>query len=65
MHGKLGEVQKSVLRSLRDHGCWSPRCGWVWDNTSGTKKILESLRRRGFVEVLANGTYIPAREKAK
>ncbi len=46
---KLGEIQRSVLDSLQRHGSWHPRCGWVWDNYSGTIRILESLVKRGLV----------------
>jgi hypothetical protein len=47
---KLGEVQQGVLRSLREFGYWIPEhSGWVWDNTSGTQRVLESLVKRGLV----------------
>jgi hypothetical protein len=37
-----------VLQSLREHGSWSDRwCGWLWDTTSGTTRILETLVKRG------------------
>lgn len=44
----LGENQLSVLKSL-DRGPWHERCGWLWDTPSGTRKILDSLVKRGLV----------------
>jgi len=46
---KLGHVQQSVLECLKAHGAWYPCCGWIWDNYSGTKRILDSLVRKGLV----------------
>ena len=37
---KLGEVQKEALQSLRTHGSWKPNCGWVWNTTRGTIRIM-------------------------
>lgn len=44
---KLGKIQKQVLDSLRNHGFWSRHCGWIWDTTEHTKKLMESLVRAG------------------
>jgi hypothetical protein len=39
-----------VLNSLkRNGGYWYSGCGWMWDNKSGTTKIMESLLKRGLV----------------
>ena len=56
----LGETQKAVLRALEEHGSWRPggRCGWLWDTDSGTRRLMDSLVKRGFV-VVRNGTYWP------
>jgi hypothetical protein len=50
---KLGSVQKSVLCDLERHGWWSAsgHAGWVWDNTSGTERIMRSLVRAGYAVV--------------
>jgi hypothetical protein len=45
----LGVNQIEVLKALKKHGDWPG--GWVWDNPSLTRKILNSLVRRGLVEV--------------
>jgi len=47
----LGKEQKEVLRCLREHRghYWHEYCGWVWDSNSRTKRICESLKRRGLV----------------
>ncbi len=52
-----GEVQQSVLKSL-DRGPWHEHCGWLWDTPSGTRRILNSLVKRGLVvhETLPSGT---------
>jgi len=48
----IGKVQIEVLKSLIEFNGWndSGRSGWVWNTTSGTKKIMESLVRRGLVQ---------------
>jgi hypothetical protein len=46
----LGETQRSVLCSVREHGSWSINCGWYWNNDSGTRKILDSLYQRCLVD---------------
>jgi len=56
----LGVNQRGVLNSLRDHGQWHkrfPGCGWVWDTPSNTKKILDTLVKRGLAQVDEKGTY--------
>ncbi|HET7846977.1 MAG TPA: hypothetical protein VFL72_05750 [Acidimicrobiia bacterium] len=45
----LGVNQTMVLESLKRHGGWPG--GWVWENPSLTRKILNSLVRRGLAEV--------------
>lgn len=55
---KLGSKQREVLDSLRRHGSWHRRCGWVWDTISGTERVLNSLVRAGHASV-AKGVYRP------
>ena len=45
--GKLGRNQTSTLLSLWEHTEWYPGCGWIWDNRSGTERILLSLAKKG------------------
>lgn len=45
--GKLGRNQLSVLLALWEHTEWYPGCGWIWDNQSGTERILLSLMKKG------------------
>ena len=45
----LGKNQVSLLNCLHRHGRYGPWCGWLWDTDSGTKRILESLVKRGLV----------------
>jgi hypothetical protein len=54
---KLGERQRICLQSLRRHGHWPG--GWLWDNASGTKRILDSLVKKGFATVDEKGVYRP------
>lgn len=49
MSRELGDRQRSCLRALASHGHY-PGTGWLYDNHSGTIKILESLVRRGLVD---------------
>jgi hypothetical protein len=47
-HKKLGGIQFACLTALLEHRVW-PGGGWVWDNYSHTKRVLDSLARRGHV----------------
>ena len=53
----LGDVQRNVLELLRDRGSWRVGCGWVWDNDSGTKRVLDTLTYRGLVTRERNSSY--------
>ena len=44
----LGKNQRLALRAMLEHGGW-PGTGWIWDNSSSTVRILDSLVRRGLV----------------
>ncbi len=57
-----GSTQESVLKALREHGCWYVGCGWTWTTYSQTQKIMDSLVRRGDV-IVENGRYT-ARESS-
>lgn len=46
----LGKSQESLMRTLQSKGSWYPGCGWVWDTTGGTIKVLESLVKRDLVQ---------------
>ena len=54
---KLGERQRICLQSLQRHGRWPG--GWMWDNRSGTKRILDTLVKRGLATVDEDGVYRP------
>lgn len=43
----LGINQEGILRSLVERDGWSEGCGWMWDTHVNTRKILESLVKRG------------------
>ena len=70
----LGEVQTHVLQCLKEHGSWSVMAGWVWNTQSNTKRILDSLVKRGLVTKktewsghdMSRGTtvYLPTTQKA-
>ena len=68
---RFGKVQKLVLAALKQHKKWCGnfRCGWIWDTPSGTRKILDSLVKRGLVKIgiytfpdgtKYHGAYMPA-----
>lgn len=64
---KLGKVQRDVYNSLKSHGQWHPRCGWLWDTPSNTRRLMDSLVRAGYARVVDdNGqrVYRPADPKA-
>ena len=46
----LGRNQAGCLQSLLEHGGWQEGCGWIWDTTQGTKRILNTLVKAGRVE---------------
>lgn len=48
MSKRIGKNQRSVLECLADRGPW-PGTGWTWSNDSETRRILQSLVRRGLV----------------
>lgn len=53
---KCGKVQRLVVESLCDAGCWFPGCGWVWDTPSGTERVVRSLCTRNMARpVLVRG----------
>lgn len=46
----LGRVQIDVLRVMAEHGgTWHRWSGWSWDGEAGTRRIMQSLERRGSV----------------
>ena len=51
---ELGEIQEKVLRLLNFHKHWYPGCGWLWGTYSKTKRILDSLVKKGLAKT---GTY--------
>lgn len=47
----LGANQLGMIRGMQHrNGVWYAGCGWYWNNTSGTVRIMESLVKRGLVE---------------
>jgi len=49
-YDKLGARQKGCIDSLEDHGLWKTGyCSWQWSTPSETKKIMDSLVKRGLV----------------
>lgn len=59
----LGEVQIYCLKSMAENsgGKWSAGCGWLWDNPSGTARVMLSLWRRGLVDLYGIDTGDPQR----
>ncbi|QFR55752.1 hypothetical protein JC221_106 [Yersinia phage JC221] len=58
---KLGEVQTSVLRCLKDHKGFRAAgygCGWYWNTRKGTAKICDALVKRGVVDKVDDWYYI-------
>lgn len=54
---RLGKTQRWCLMEMaKRRDGWYPGCGWVWDNWSGTDRIMASLARRGLVERTGTGT---------
>jgi DNA-binding PadR family transcriptional regulator len=51
---KLGKRQTACLRSLRDNGPYPG--GWVYGSHGATRRILDSLAKRGLVDRLIGGT---------
>jgi len=55
----LGDNQRSVLKALQRHGSYRRGGAWVWNSWSGTERILESLVKRGLVEVIDPRVNVP------
>ncbi len=49
---KLGKIQREVLKCLKEHRQWISNCsGWVWDTNSGTRRVLDALKKKGAVKM--------------
>lgn len=54
---KLGVNQAALLRSLVSHRSlegdsrWTPHCGWVWTSIHNTRQMLDTMVKRGLVQV--------------
>jgi len=49
---RLGKIQKEVLGNLAQHndGVWYRHCGWVWECSAHTEKILDTMVKHGLVK---------------
>ena len=51
---KLGRIQLTILKILSERRCgWTDRpmgCGWFWGSRASTRRILESLVKKGLVD---------------
>ena len=61
----LGKNQKEVLRCLETYGAYHPVlfCGWCYSTESQTKKICDSLVKRGLVEINSEGWYMRKKDE--
>lgn len=59
---KLGRKQVGLIRSLLEHTSWrdSDREWWFWDTRAGTRRVLDSLVKRGIVRREPANLYGPA-----
>lgn len=48
---RLGKNESAVYGKLIEHKYWHAGCGWYWDTGSGTRRLLDSLVRKGFARV--------------
>lgn len=51
----LGENQKDWLDTVVQFGRWDRFSGYLWDTTSGTVRLCESLERRGLLKKEGDG----------
>jgi hypothetical protein len=51
MTRELGKIQKAVLGMLRERDAWWEGCGWYWDNWSNTKRVMDTLVKRGVAKI--------------
>lgn len=58
---KLTELQRTVLLAMAGHGgTWPESSGggrWNWNNVSGTRQIMEALRKKGAVGHVGSDRY--------
>lgn len=55
---KLTENQRSVLRSIRDHGDWSKWADWTYGGPGRTRMACIALEGRGLLERLTRVRYV-------
>jgi len=60
---KVGKTQLAVLRSLHEGNGWYAGCGWLWNTYSGTRKIMDSLVKRGLVDITVTDEKMPRKDK--
>lgn len=57
----LGRIQETVLSLLVERGKWFRGCGWKWDNSSTTEKVMETLVPRGLaILAYSDGPFMKA-----
>jgi hypothetical protein len=50
MSRKLGKTQAAFLEAMLQHyGSWHANCGWYWGSSSATRRLCESLEKRGLL----------------
>lgn len=57
---RLGKVQQDFYHAMLEHKKWHNNghgCGWLWDTPSHTKRLADSLVKKGLLAVDANGVY--------
>lgn len=56
---RLGETQRSVLKSLIRQGYWHKGCGWAWSSDLVTQRHMDRLVEYGYAQVSPTGRYTP------
>lgn len=58
MSTKLGTTQRDFLSAVNFHvGIYRPGSGWVWNNTSTSVRLAETLVKRGLLKVDPTGAF--------
>lgn len=45
---KLGIKQSKVLSALIEHKGWQKNCGWIYDTSGGTQRVMDSLVKASY-----------------
>lgn len=49
---RLGDTQRALMRSLKEHKTWHQHCGRIYGGETQTAHLMEGLLKRKMVKVI-------------